>query len=73
MRLKSAEQDGLIEEIHCKYLELDLTTNIITSEQNVVVLGKDFTMYGAGLAINLNTKQMTLAKDIKTTYQKNYD
>ncbi|RHW76886.1 LPS export ABC transporter periplasmic protein LptC [Colwellia sp. RSH04] len=73
VRLKSTDQYSLIEEIHCKYLELDLTTNIISSEQTVMVIGKDFTMYGSGLIIDLNTKQMTLTEHVRTIYKKKND
>ncbi len=70
VRLTATAQNSLIEEIHCKYLELDLTTNIISSEQAVLVIGKDFTTYGSGLIIDLNTKQMTLTEHIRTIYEK---
>lgn len=70
VRLTATEEDSLIEEIHCKYLELDLNTNIISSEQTVMVIGKDFTMYGSGLIIDLNTKQMTLTEHVRTIYKK---
>ncbi len=69
VRLTATEENSLIEEIHCKYLELDLTTNIISSEQTVMVMGKDFTMYGSGLIIDLNTKQMTLTEHVRTIYK----
>ncbi len=73
VRLRATDKDSLIEEVHCKYLELDLNTNIISSDQTVVVLGKGFTMYGSGLIIDLNTKQMTLTEHVRTVYKKNYD
>jgi lipopolysaccharide export system protein LptC len=73
VRLKSTDKDSLIEEVHCKYLELDLNTNIISSDQTVVVLGKNFTKYGSGLIIDLNTKQMTLTEHVRTIYKKTYD
>ncbi len=69
VRLKATAKDSLIQEIHCKYLELDLNTNIISSEQTVMVQGKDFTMYGSGLIIDLNTKQMTLTEHVRTIYK----
>ncbi|PKG85280.1 LPS export ABC transporter periplasmic protein LptC [Colwellia sp. 75C3] len=68
----ATESDSLIKEIHCKTIALDLKTNIISSEQAVVVVGKDFTMYGSGLIIDLNTKQMTLTQHERTIYKK-YD
>ena len=70
VRLKATEAGSLIKEIHCQYLELDLNTNIISSKQTVLVMGKDFTMYGSGLIIDLNTKQMTLTEHVRTIYKK---
>jgi len=70
VHLKATDENSLIQEIHCKYLELDLNTNIISSEQTVMVQGKDFTMYGSGLIIDLNTKQMTLTEHVRTIYKK---
>jgi lipopolysaccharide export system protein LptC len=71
VHLMATDESSLIQEIHCKYLELDLNTNIISSEQTVMVQGKDFTMYGSGLIIDLNTKQMTLTEHVRTIYKKN--
>jgi lipopolysaccharide export system protein LptC len=72
VHIKATAIDSLIKEIHCKTIALDLKTNIISSEQAVVVVGKDFTMYGSGLIIDLNTKQMTLTQHERTIYKK-YD
>lgn len=69
VRLKATDKESLIEEIHCKYLELDLNTNIISSEQTVLIIGKNFTTYGSGLIIDLNTKQMTLTEHVQTIYK----
>lgn len=71
VHLIATDENSLIQEIHCKYLELDLNTNIISSDQTVMVQGKDFTMYGSGLIIDLNTKQMTLTEHVRTIYKKN--
>ena len=70
VRLTATEPGSLIQEIHCKYLELDLNTNIISSDQTILIQGKDFTMYGSGLIIDLNTKQMTLTEHVQTIYKK---
>ena len=71
VHLSATDKNSLIQEIHCKYLELDLKTNIISSDQTVLIQGKDFTMYGSGLIIDLNTKQMTLTEHVRTIYKKN--
>ncbi len=68
--ITATEEHSLIQRIQCKYLELDLNTEIISSNQDIVIYGKDFTMYGAGLIIDLNTTQMTLTKHVQTIYQK---
>ena len=71
VRLVAADNDSLIQEINCKYLELDLNTNIISSDQTILIQGKDFTMYGSGLIVDLNTTQMTLTEHVQTIYKKN--
>jgi len=70
VRLIATDKNSLIQEINCKYLELDLNTNIISSEQTVMIQGKDFIMYGSGLIVDLNTKQMTLTEHVQTIYKK---
>lgn len=70
VHIQATEADSLIQNIYCKKIALNLKTNIISSEQAVVVEGKDFTMYGSGLVINLNTKQMTLTQHERTNYKK---
>jgi len=71
VHLSATDKNSPIQEIHCKYLELDLNTNIISSDQTVMIQGKDFTTYGSGLIIDLNTKQMTLTEHVRTIYKKN--
>lgn len=69
--LKSSDENSLIQEVHGKYIELDLTTNIISSDQTIMIQGKDFTMYGSGLIVDLNTTQMTMTEHVQTVYKKN--
>jgi len=70
VRLVATDENSLIQEVHGKSLELDLNTNIISSEQTILVLGKGFTMYGSGLIVDLNTTQMTLTEHVQTIYKK---
>lgn len=70
VRLITTDKKSLIQEIHGKYLELDLNTNIVSSEQTILILGKGFTMYGSGLIVDINTKQMTLTEHVQTIYNK---
>lgn len=70
VHIQATQVDSLIKEIHCKSIALDLKTNIISSDQTVVVVAKDFTVYGSGLIINLNTQQMTITQHERTIYKK---
>jgi len=70
VRLIATDKNSLIQEIHGKYLELDLNTNIVSSEQTILILGKGFTMYGSGLIVDINTTQMTLTEHVQTIYKK---
>lgn len=70
VRISSTNENALISEVQGKHLEIDLTNNIISSEQSILIQGKDFTMQGAGLIIDLNSNKMTLAKHVRTTYEK---
>ncbi|AZQ85819.1 LPS export ABC transporter periplasmic protein LptC [Colwellia sp. Arc7-635] len=70
VRLIATDKESLIQEVHGKNLEMDLKTNIISSEQTILILGKGFTMYGSGLIVDLNTTQMTLTEHVQTIYKK---
>ncbi|GLX77925.1 hypothetical protein tinsulaeT_12650 [Thalassotalea insulae] len=67
--LVATDNTSLIQEINGKYLELDLKTNIISSNNKIEIKGKDFLMTGSGLIVDLNTKQVTLTNHEKTIYQ----
>ena len=67
----ATDENSMIKEVHGKYFELDLNTNIISSDQTIVIQGNDFTMYGSGLIVDLNTTQMTMTEHVQTVYKKN--
>jgi len=67
--LTATDENSLIKKINGKYLELDLNTNIISSEKKIEIEGLDFTIYGSGLIVDLNTKQLTLTKHEQTIYK----
>jgi lipopolysaccharide export system protein LptC len=69
VRLIATDKESLIQEVHGKNLEMDLKSNIISSEQTILILGKGFTMYGSGLIVDLNTTQMTLTEHVQTIYK----
>ncbi|MEW6997639.1 LPS export ABC transporter periplasmic protein LptC [Colwelliaceae bacterium BS250] len=70
VRLLSSDKNSFISEIHGKELLLDLNRKIITSEQTIVLKGNDFTMYGSGLNVDINSTEMTLSEHVQTIYQK---
>ena len=70
VRILSNDSDSLLQEVHGKHLELDLNSNILSSEQTILIQGKSFNMYGSGLIIDLNTDQMTLTEHVQTIYKK---
>lgn len=65
----STNDESLIKAIKGQYIEMDLTTNIISSEQTILILGEGFTMYGSGLIVDLNTSQMTITEHVQTIYK----
>jgi lipopolysaccharide export system protein LptC len=69
VRLKATDPTSLLQEVQGKYFELDLRTNIISSEQEIRIIGKGFTIDGKGLIVDLNTNQMTLTKHVKSIYE----
>lgn len=68
--ITASDESSLIKEVHGKYFELDLSSNIISSDQTIVIQGNDFTMYGSGLIVDLNTTQMTMTEHVQTVYKK---
>jgi lipopolysaccharide export system protein LptC len=69
VHLIATDENSPIKEIHCKYLEMDLNTNMITSDQTIIIHGSDFTMYGSGLSVDLNTSTMKLNQHVQTVYK----
>ncbi|MCH4295776.1 LPS export ABC transporter periplasmic protein LptC [Shewanella sp. 3B26] len=72
------EQDVLIEaisfneplrQLNTSYLELDLKTMILTSEQEILISGNNFHMSGVGLHADLNAQEVKLLSKIKGTYE----
>ncbi|NQY62179.1 MAG: LPS export ABC transporter periplasmic protein LptC [Alteromonadaceae bacterium] len=70
VRLLATDKNSLIQEIQGKHLELNLNTNIISSEQAIKIQGKDFAEQGSGLIVDLNTKKMTLTEHEHTIFKK---
>ncbi|WP_372870315.1 LPS export ABC transporter periplasmic protein LptC [Shewanella sp.] len=72
------EEDVLIEAISFNdplqqltthYLELDLKSMILSSEQEILISGNHFHMSGVGLHADLNAQEVKLLSKIKGTYE----
>lgn len=70
VKIISKDKNSFISEIHGKSLVLDLTNSIISSEQSILIKGRDFTMYGSGLRVDTNKTTMTLSEHVQTIYKK---
>ncbi len=70
VRVVSSDKDSFIAEIHGQSIAMDLLNNIITSEQTILLKGKDFTMYGSGLNVDINSTKMTISEHVQTIYKK---
>jgi len=70
VRLLATDKQSIVREISGKHIELNLNTNIISSEQSIEIIGKDFTEQGSGLIVDLNTKKMTLNEHAQTIFKK---
>ncbi|TKB47892.1 LPS export ABC transporter periplasmic protein LptC [Thalassotalea mangrovi] len=69
VRAVAEQQDNFISEIHSKALQLDLINNTISSEQTIMIKGRDFTMYGSGLFVDIDTTKMTINEHVQTIYK----
>lgn len=70
VRVVSSDKNSFIREIHGKSITMDLLSNIITSEQTILLKGKDFTMYGSGLNVDTHSTKMTISEHVQTIYKK---
>ncbi|TLU66684.1 LPS export ABC transporter periplasmic protein LptC [Thalassotalea litorea] len=69
VRAVADQQDNFISEIHSKALQLDLINNTISSDQTIMIKGRDFTMYGSGLFVDIDTTKMTINEHVQTIYK----
>ncbi|KFZ38863.1 hypothetical protein HR45_00195 [Shewanella mangrovi] len=61
--------DDPIRSLTTQYLELDVSTMIMTSQEQVFMKGSGFHASGIGLYADLNAQQLKLLSDIKGTYE----
>ncbi|WP_394172738.1 LPS export ABC transporter periplasmic protein LptC [Thalassotalea litorea] len=69
VRAVAEQTDNFISEIHSKALQLDLIENTIRTDQTIMIKGRDFTMYGSGLFVDIDTTKMTINEHVQTIYK----
>ena len=58
-----------LQRLYTSYLEVNLTTMQITSDQEIKIEGMQYNATGTGLRADLNLRQFELIKDIQATYE----
>jgi len=69
--ISAIDPEEKIQTIRTSYLELDLTTMIVTSDRDIKIAGKKFHITGQGLNANFRQQQFELIKDIQAVYENN--
>ena len=70
VKLVSADKSSFISHVYGQQLIFDLNTSILSSEQPIIMQGKDFTMRGSMLHVDVNTTEIKLNKHEHTVFKK---
>lgn len=66
--IKSLKQDDFVNSIATEFMEINLDTKVMTSDQPVLIRGADFVINSNGFNANLNTRQYELIDHVQTIY-----
>lgn len=69
--ISAIDPNEKIRVIRTSYLELNLSTMLITSDEKVEIAGKQFRITGQGLQADFKQQQFELIKDIQAVYENN--
>ncbi len=69
--ISAIDPDEKVRVIKTSYLELNLSTMLITSDEHVEIAGKQFRITGQGLQADFKQQQFELIKDIQAVYENN--
>lgn len=70
VRIHSLNPEGFIQTIVTDFIEIDLNTKVMTSDQPVVISGQEYRINSNGFWADLNTKQFELREHVQTIYGK---
>ncbi|TDF34717.1 LPS export ABC transporter periplasmic protein LptC [Alteromonadaceae bacterium M269] len=68
VRIKSLNPSSQIQTLTTEFIEIDLNTRTIVSDQSVEITGEGFKTIGTGFNANLITETFTLDKHVQTLY-----
>lgn len=68
IRITSLNDTDFIQQISADFIEIDLTTNTLFSDTEVLMTGKEFSMLSHGFNANMQTKTFNLTGHVKTEF-----
>lgn len=66
--IQSLSDNNFVKTITTEYMQMDLDTKVMTSDQAVTIVGEDYKIQSNGFNANLHTKQYELKKHVQTVY-----
>ncbi|GAA0354572.1 LPS export ABC transporter periplasmic protein LptC [Bowmanella denitrificans] len=70
VEIRSLSNEGLLQTISTSFIEIDLNSKTMHSDQPVTISGVNYVIRGNGFSADLNTKQFELLDHVETIYGK---
>lgn len=67
--LQNLAPDDLIDRVQTSYLEMSLPSELITTDEEVMIFGIGFTIHGLGMRASLNEQSIFMQQHLRTDYQ----
>jgi lipopolysaccharide export system protein LptC len=67
----SQDEQGIVQTINTEFLEINLSSKTLSSDQPVSITGSDYVINSNGLSANLETRQYELIDHVQTIYAPN--
>ncbi|MDG1120938.1 MAG: LPS export ABC transporter periplasmic protein LptC [Glaciecola sp.] len=71
IRITSLNKTDFIQQISTEFIEIDLTTNTMFSDKEVLMTGAEFSMLSHGFNADMQTKTFNLTGHVKTEFAAN--
>ena len=69
--ITSLSDEAFVKTITTEFLQINLDTKIMTSDQAVMIKGQDYQIQSNGFNANLHTKEYELKQHVQTIYSPN--